>query len=364
MAAELVVMVLASREAPGASAGGIHKAVLGQIAALRSNGFQVHLITASYPCAECANAMGASVDYSPVWHNSIKPILFPAFWLKLLFLRYRRKPCCIIHHSGRTWFWGHLFFAGIINVQVFHRELVRPYRYFKRWLALSPGYAEYLSRHYSLGGWRKISWAPNALLAQQLSPPVLSNVSMGERSQFRIGFIGRAGIGKGTDTLIQAVLEVIERGKDLQLLCAGDGGAFIEAAAERKGISQQVKFVGWLDDLSDFFKSIDLLVLPSLTESFGLVLIEAMAAGKPVISTRCNGPASIVIDDVTGYLVPVGDVSALAATIVQAMENPNLKSMGHSGYTRVIDHYLPKPAGLRLIEALRELGVEFQTSVA
>jgi glycosyltransferase involved in cell wall biosynthesis len=356
------VIVLASRETPGSAAGGIHKAVLGQIAALLENKVRVHLITASYPCAESARAMGATADYSPVWHNSIKPILFPNFWLKLLSIRFRNKPCCVIHHSGRTWFWGHVFFAGIPNIQVFHRELVRPYRFFKRWLTLSPGFAEFLQKNHSLRGWRKISWAPNALLSSAPFVAEASSVMTANKNCFTIGFIGRAGIGKGTDILMQAAAEVIQNGKNLKILCAGDGKAFIETEAARQGISENIDYVGWMNDLSAFFKSIDLLVLPSLKESFGLVLIEAMAAAKPVLATNCHGPASIVIDGITGYLAPIGNATALAEKLLEAIQSPNLIEMGNAGYERVRDFYLPKPVGARLIEALSELGVEFKTS--
>lgn len=352
----LVVMVLASREAPGAAAGGIHKAVLGQIAALHSQGVRVHLLTASHPCAESARAMGATVDYSPVWHHSVKPAVYPHFWWKLLALRFRGRPRCVIHHSGRTWLWGHAFFAGIPQVQVFHRELVRPYRFFRRWLALSPGFAKVLADGHSLGGWRKVSWAPNALLE---TPPPWTETTRGD-GPFRLGFIGRAGPGKGTDTLMEAAALLASDGHDFEIVCAGDGEAFIAAEAARNDIADRVRCVGWQRDLGQFLKSIDLLVLPSVKESFGLVLIEAMAHGKPVLSTRCHGPASIVEDGETGYLVPIGDAAALADGLRRAMSDPDRAAKGRAAYERVLSHYLPEPVGRRLVEALGELGAAFE----
>jgi glycosyltransferase involved in cell wall biosynthesis len=352
---DLVVMVLASREAPGTAAGGIHKAVLGQIAALQSQGVRVHLLTASHPCAQSARAMGATVDYSPAWHHSVKPALFPSFWLKLLRLRLDGGLRCVIHHSGRTWFWGHVFFPGIPQIQVFHRELVRPYRFFRRWLALSPGFAEFLRNHHSLGGWRKVSWAPNALLDE---PPPWKD-SDPNKGPVRIGFIGRAGPGKGTDTLMQAAAGLVADGHDFQIVCAGDGEAFITAEAARHGVADRVRCIGWQRQLGAFLESIDLLVLSSVKESFGLVLIEAMAHGKPVLSTRCHGPESIVVDGETGYLVPIGDAKALADGLRHAIQDPDRAAKCRAGYQRVLSHYLPEPVGRRLLQALGELGVRF-----
>lgn len=360
-AAGRIVMVLASREPPGAAAGGIHKAVLGQIAALRAHGLETHLITASHPCAESARAMGATVDYSPLWHNAIKPVLLPGLWLRLLRLRFRGDVRCVLHHSGRTWFWGHLFFPGIPQVQVFHRELVRPYRFFRRWLALSPGFAKVLRTEHSLGGWRIVSWAPNVLTE---APPPLPQPQpqAGPGTVFRIGFVGRAGAGKGTDTLMRAAARLAAAGHNFHILCAGDGDAYIREEAARNGIADRVECTGWQRDLSGFLDRIDLLVLPSIKESFGLVLIEAMARGKPVLSTRCHGPESIVVDGETGYLVPIGDADALAAGLARAIHDPDLAAMGLAGYRRVLDHYLAEPAGRRLIEALGELGARFDAN--
>jgi glycosyltransferase involved in cell wall biosynthesis len=349
----LVVLVLASREAPGTQAGGIHKAVLGQIAALQSHGANVHLLTASHPCAESARAMGATVDYSPAWHHSVKPLVFPRFWIKLLRLRIARGLHCVIHHSGRTWLWGYLFFPGIPQIQVLHRELVRPYRYFRRWLALSPGFAACLRSKHSLGGWRKISWAPNALL--EPPPPMKHKPRAG--GPFRIGFVGRAGPGKGTDTLMEAAARLASDGMDYEIICAGDGETFIVSEAARHGVADRVRCLGWLSEMGDFLDCIDLLVLPSVKESFGLVLIEAMAHGKPVLSTRCHGPESIVIDGVTGYLVPIGDAEALAKGMRRAINDPDLAEKGRAGQKRALSHYLPEPAGRRLLEALGELDV-------
>jgi glycosyltransferase involved in cell wall biosynthesis len=161
---------------------------------------------------------------------------------------------------------------------------------------------------------------------------------------------------------MQAAARLAADGHEFQIVCAGDGEAFITAEATRHGVADQVRCIGWQRQLGEFLESIDLLVLPSVKESFGLVLIEAMAHGKPVLSTRCHGPASIVIDGETGYLVPIGDADALAEGLRRAMQDPDRAAKSRAGYQRVLGHYLPDPVGRRLLEALGELGVKLSST--
>lgn len=353
--ANRVILVLASRGDPGQPAGGIHKAVLGQIAALQAKQVRVVLLTASEACARDATAMGAEVDFSPAWHHSIKPMLYPAMLLKLLQLRFSGVQC-IIHHSGRTWFWGHLLFAGIPQVQVFHRELVRPYRFFRRWLALSPGYAEVLRCCHSLAGLRKVAWAPNGLIEIPDPPPLPL-----DHEQFTLGFIGRAGPGKGTDLLLAATAALVNEGMRLRLRFAGEGRELIEAEANRHGIPTHVEWTGSHHDLAPFIDSIDLLVLPSHKESFGLVIIECMARGKAVLATACHGPASIIEHGRTGILAPIDDVDALADAIRNAASDPErLREIGAAGHRRVMQEYIPQAVGAKLLRALVELGMSHE----
>lgn len=353
----LVLIVYASRDSVGNPAGGIHKAVIAQLAALRANGVQPHLLTASESCAREAADMGIETDFSDDWHNAVKPLLYPSLWVKLIRLR-MRGISCVIHHSGRTWFWGGIFFVGKPNVQIFHRETVRPYRFFRRWIALTSSYADWLRMNHSLGGWRKITWAPNCLISNPERLPVKPprDTSM----PFVIGCIGRCGEGKGTGVLIRALAQVITRGHNVKLRFAGEDHPESLEEAGCLGIGDAVEFTGWHSDLAPFISSIDVLALPSLKESFGLVMIEAMVHGKPVVASACNGPLTIVEDGETGYLVPINDETALADGLEKAILNPDLEAMGLAAYERVKSRFVPAPAGARLIEALRELGADIR----
>ncbi len=351
-----VALVLSSKERMGAPAGGIHKAVLAQIAALNAHGIGVHLLTASEPCAQSAEKMGASVDYSPVWHNAIKPILYPKYWLKLIRLRFSGIRA-VIHHNGRTWAWGYLFFPGIPQIQVLHREEISHYRYFRRWLALSSGYAAYLKKHHGMLGWRKIAWAPHCTIETSIPRP--SPAPRTADRPFTLGFVGRNCKAKGTDLLIEAAAKFISEGHELKIHFAGSEKAYVMALAKRWNLTAHVEFTEWLEDLGPYLDGIDLLVVPSEKEAFGLVLLDAMSRGKPILATACNGPADIIVEGETGWLVPIDDAEALANGIRKAMNDQALPEIGMKGYEQLLEQYIPSTMGKGLLQALQSLGTRW-----
>jgi len=87
------------------------------------------------------------------------------------------------------------------------------------------------------------------------------------------------------------------------------------------GLENDIILTGFRNDITDILSALDVLVLPSLRESFGLVLVEAMAAGVPVVATRCEGPEDIVENNVSGILVPVKDSEALSKAVLFLLKN-------------------------------------------
>ncbi|MBE2223380.1 MAG: glycosyltransferase family 4 protein [Anaerolineae bacterium] len=93
-------------------------------------------------------------------------------------------------------------------------------------------------------------------------------------------------------------------------------------------------------ELAPLYRQASLFVLTSNEEGLGIVIPEAMACGLPVIATRCGGPEAAVVEDETGYLIPVGDVNTLTMRMTQLWQEPALRSrMGQRGCERVIDHF-------------------------
>jgi phosphatidyl-myo-inositol dimannoside synthase len=145
---------------------------------------------------------------------------------------------------------------------------------------------------------------------------------------------------KGMDTLITALPRLLMRCPGLNLVAVGEGDdrEWLEHMAEKNGVRRHVHFLSGLSyaELSACYAACELFALPSRGEGFGLVYLEAMARGKPVIGGAHGGAPEVIDDGTTGYLVQHGDPVQLATSIETLLENPALaKQMGERGRQRV-----------------------------
>jgi glycosyltransferase involved in cell wall biosynthesis len=167
-------------------------------------------------------------------------------------------------------------------------------------------------------------------------------------AQFRVGLVGRISPWKGQHIFIQAAALVHQRFREARFLIIG-AALFGEDQYEQEvrrlptelGIDGIVEFTGFRSDVKAAIADLDLLVHASTQgEPFGQVIIEGMAAGKPVVATDGGGVPEIVQDGRTGILVPMGDVQAMAGAICQILVDPvRAKAMGVQARQRIANHF-------------------------
>jgi glycosyltransferase involved in cell wall biosynthesis len=154
-----------------------------------------------------------------------------------------------------------------------------------------------------------------------------------------VGFIGRLTRDKGIPELVEAFLRLSDQFPDLRLLLLG---CFEEEdplpVQTRRCIEmhRNVIFPGYIEDTAPYYALVDVLVLPSHREGFPNVVLEAHAAGKPVVAARATGVVDAVVHGETGLLFPVGDVAALADALAKLLADKTLASkMGLAGQERI-----------------------------
>jgi glycosyltransferase involved in cell wall biosynthesis len=160
--------------------------------------------------------------------------------------------------------------------------------------------------------------------------------------RFVIGWIGRMTAIKRLPDVLTAFRDLRARGVDATLCLVGDGPdrADVERRAHELGIARHVLSVGYQRDVAPYYAFLDALLLPSANEGTPVVAIESLAARKPVVATRVGGVPDVVVDGTDGFLVPVGDVTAMADALERLARDPGLRArMGEAGNARVVPRY-------------------------
>ncbi len=150
---------------------------------------------------------------------------------------------------------------------------------------------------------------------------------LGLDSEFVLGCVGRFFKNKGHVYLISALQRLAKEIPNIKLLLLGSGDRdSIEEMARAHSVEDRIVFAGFRRDVPACMRAMDLLVHPSLSESFGQVLVEAMAVGTAVIATTVGGVPEIVTDAETGLLVPPMDSAAVVRAVLELYRQPELRS--------------------------------------
>lgn len=160
-----------------------------------------------------------------------------------------------------------------------------------------------------------------------------------------IGMVKKLEPKYGVDILLHAVRQLVDGGlADIKVTIVGEGAArpALEALAQSLGVSRQVCFRGVVPNeaVPAVLRELDIFVVPSRSESFGVAAVEAQACGIAVVATNVGGLPEVVVHDETGLVVPCENPTALAEAIaVLAADRERREAMGRAGRQRVLTHY-------------------------
>ncbi|MDD5644827.1 MAG: glycosyltransferase [bacterium] len=246
----------------------------------------------------------------------------------------------IIHtHLVLSQIYGRLAarFAGVRKIIsseqniYFHKKLF-PFSFLEKYLsgftariiASSNGVKQYLVDKVGIGE-GKISVIYNCIKAEEYSPDAASAAA---KDTVLIGSLGHLHRQKGYKYFLEAAEIVISRDPRACFFIGGSGPlkGYIEKRIHKPGLKGKVKMLGFVGDVKAYLKKLDIFVMPSLWEGFGIAALEAMASGKPVIVSDVAGLNELVEDGKSGFLVRPGDSADLAEKISMLSENKNLRS--------------------------------------
>jgi glycosyltransferase involved in cell wall biosynthesis len=160
-------------------------------------------------------------------------------------------------------------------------------------------------------------------------------------------FVGNLEPRKQVDVLLRAVARLREPMPEVRLLIVGSGESAgpldqtprLARLSHELGLEAAVRFVGWLpnEQLRGAYAAADAFALPSSSEAQGIVALEAMACGLPVVASRVGGLLGTIDDEQSGFLVPAGDVEALAARLAQVLGQPALRAAVGDAARRAVE---------------------------
>ena len=206
-------------------------------------------------------------------------------------------------------------------------------------IAVSVTAMEYVNKYFP----DKYNIIPNGVDTKHFSPDALPIEEFND-GKLNILFIGRLEKRKGVDYLLEAYRQIKPKYPESRLIIVGPGIRLRHKYEKRvrKNNLKDVVFVGYASyqDLPRYYKTADIVCCPAIGwESFGIVLVEAMAVGKPIVASNIQGYNSVVTDGVDGLLVPPKNAAKLAEALISLMTDESLRQkMGARGRAKAVDY--------------------------
>jgi glycosyltransferase involved in cell wall biosynthesis len=174
----------------------------------------------------------------------------------------------------------------------------------------------------------------------------------------RIGAMGRMVAKKGFDVWLRALALLKERGVPFHATLAGEGEekARLLALRDALGLHAHVTFAGWVESIDAFYAEMDVFCVPSHHEPFGIVMLEAMVRGLPVVSTANEGACEILADSQHGILTPLNDAYAMADALVYVLSDAEgMIHMGARARAHALETYSMKQRSADMVIALKRI---------
>jgi len=315
---------------------------------------------------DLAAAKGVKPIIIPQLRRNVDPLGGLITLFKLYRLMRRERPHIVHTHTATAGLLGRLAarLAGVpVIVHTFHGHVLRGYFgpilseglvWMERFLAhlsdrivtVSEGQRRELAG-YGVAPLEKITVVPlgfelEALLACESHRGELRReLGLADDSKLA-GIVARLVPIKNHRLFLQAAQAVAEAVPQARFLVVGDGELReeLEAYSRDLGLDGRVLFTGWRRDLACLYADLDVVALTSINEGTPVSLIEALAAGVPVVTTAVGGVPDVVVDGETGYLVEAGDVKGMAAAIIELLRNPErAKEVGMAGREAVYPRF-------------------------
>lgn len=187
----------------------------------------------------------------------------------------------------------------------------------------------------------KIALIHNGIDVDRFARAASQEESPGKR--LRVGMVGHLAPIKGQEDFIRAAAIVCRLRDDVEFVIAGEDKSqsgvnrqSLENLIAELDLTQRVRLSGWVDDIAKLLPTFDLFVSPSRSEPFGLSIVEAMAAGTPIVASRSEGAREIIDDNHSGRMFPLGDVEALAKAISELLFDPSRRRHLSANAQRVV----------------------------
>jgi glycosyltransferase involved in cell wall biosynthesis len=199
----------------------------------------------------------------------------------------------------------------------------------------------------------------NRFNPSRLADPARMRTSLGLPEAVTIGIVGRLQRWKGMHVFLDAMRRVVDEFPEVRGVIVGGDHPLepeypkeLRAQCKRLGLGDAVRFAGPQADAENWMQAMDIVVHASDREPFGIVIVEAMALGKPVVAGDAGGPAEIIDVGRDGLLSPYGDVDALASHLIRLVADPELRQSLGAAARQAAERFSAKAYAANLHEAL------------